>query len=153
MSYSSTPATVVGLQEALQRDCRILHVACHGESANALRDKMGRFMYDALKTQIPGDFLLFEDPVGMCHAVTAGVIDILLESVELSPKLDCILLAASHSLSVGKRFQQKGAPHVICANGAVGTTAMRIFLESFYNAILKQNMDVSVAFEETVATI
>jgi hypothetical protein len=104
MTYSSAPATVGGLQEALQRDCRFLHIACHGESGSALRDKMGRFMYNALKTQIPGDFLLFEDMLGMCHAVTAGVIDILLESVELSPKLDCILLVASHSLNIGQRF-------------------------------------------------
>ena len=66
VSLKVAPATVLNLRDALILTDKILHVRCPAESGQILQSKMGEVAYNSYWDR--GDYLLFEDELGMGQA-------------------------------------------------------------------------------------
>ena len=109
---------------------------------------MGDVFYNAYQNK--GDFLLFEDQIGMSQAITERQLTMILRHAKVSSRVQCVVLAAGNSLELGKVFSRFGVPHVICTNRLVNDLALPIFTQKFYENLFSKKKTICDAFEDTI---
>ena len=99
-------ATLASLRESLEDGVNIIHVACHGETEQYLKSKMGEVQYAAYPNK--GDYLIFEDQIGCSKHLNVSDLAGLLGSIDVSNNPKCILLTSCQSLDQGAVFAYAG---------------------------------------------